>query len=64
MGRKLTFKQLKSEKGWPFCRQYTHELVKDGKIPPPEKAYPDAPPGALNVWDEDTWDQFQAAKDA
>jgi hypothetical protein len=58
--RKLTFKQLKSVKGWPFGRQHTAKLVRDGKIPAPEKAYPDAPSSALNVWDERTWDAFQS----
>ena len=58
MGRKLTFQKLKTEKGWPYGRQHTSRLVKEGKIPPPEKPYP----GALfNVWDEDTFDEFWAS---
>jgi hypothetical protein len=58
MGRKLTFKQLKPVKGWPFGRQHTSNLAKEGKIPPPEKAYPGASSSALNVWDESVWDAF------
>jgi hypothetical protein len=56
MGRKLTF--LKTEKGWPYSRQHTSRLVKNGKVPPPEKAYPG---GLVNIWDEDVFDAFQAS---
>src|SRR5262249_34677296 len=60
VGRKLLFHQLKTEKGWPFSRQYTDELVKAGKIPPPEKR-PGAKTGSRNFWDEDIWDRFHDA---
>jgi hypothetical protein len=53
MGRKLTFAQLKSEKGWPYGRQHTHKLVRDGHFPKPDKAYEG---GLINVWDEDVVD--------
>ena len=56
MGRKLTFPQLKSEKGWPYGRQHTHNLSVAGHFPRPHKAYEGA---LINVWDEDeierTW---------
>jgi hypothetical protein len=55
--RLLTFRELKAEKGWPHSRQYTAKLVKDGKIPAPRKR-PGG--GAINVWIEREWDQFQS----
>jgi len=57
MGRRLTFRQLQAEKGWPHSRQWTSKLAKKGKIPPPEKR-PGAGPQATNTWDEDVWDAF------
>jgi hypothetical protein len=57
MSRKLTFKQLKVEKGWPYSRQYTHRLIREGKIPRPKKR-PDG--GAINLWDEAEIDAFFA----
>jgi len=54
--RLLTFRELKSVKGWPHSRQYTSKLVKDGKIPVPKKR-PGG--GSLNVWSEAEWDAFQ-----
>jgi hypothetical protein len=53
MGRKLTFPQLKIEKGWPYSRQHTHKLVKRGRFPKPDKAYEG---GLINIWDEDVVD--------
>jgi hypothetical protein len=53
MARKLTFPQLKTEKGWPYSRQHTHKLVKAGRFPPPDKLYEG---GLVNVWDEDVVD--------
>ena len=55
MARKLIFPQLKSEKGWPYCRQHTHRLVQAKQFPAPEKLYPG---GLVNVWDEDVVDAF------
>jgi hypothetical protein len=61
MGRKLTFPQLKSEKGWPYSRQHTHRLVTAGRFPPPDKLYDG---GLLNVWDEDIVDAALASAPA
>lgn len=58
MGRKLTFKDLQTKKGWPYSRQHTHELVKEGKCPAPEKR-PGG--GLLNLWDESEWDAYYAS---
>lgn len=55
MGRLLTFRQLRTEKGWPHSRQWTGKLVKERKIPAPKKR----PGGSINVWDETEWDNFQ-----
>ena len=55
MGRLLTFRQLRTEKGWPHSRQWTGKLVKERKIPAPKKR----PCGSINVWDETEWDNFQ-----
>jgi hypothetical protein len=59
MGRKLTFPQLKSEKGWPYGRQHTHRLVVAGHFPRPHKPYEGA---LINVWDEDEIDAHLAAR--
>jgi hypothetical protein len=29
--RLLTFKMLKPEKGWPYSRQHTYRLIKEGR---------------------------------
>jgi hypothetical protein len=58
MGRKLTFPDLKTTKGWPYSRQHTHKLVKAGRFPAPDKLYEG---GLLNVWDEDMIDAHLAA---
>jgi hypothetical protein len=55
MGRKLTFRQLRVEKGWPHSRQWTNKLVKKGKMPAPKRR-PDG--GLLNLWDEDEFDAY------
>jgi hypothetical protein len=55
MGRHLTFKQLRTEKGWPHSRQWTNSLVRAKKIPAPKKR----PGGSVNVWDETEWDAYQ-----
>jgi len=55
VGRLLTFRQLRTEKGWPHSRQWTGKLVKERKIPAPRKR----PGGSINVWDETEWDAFQ-----
>jgi hypothetical protein len=55
MGRLLTFRQLRTEKGWPHSRQWTGKLVKEKKIPAPKKR----PGGSVNVWDETEWNDFQ-----
>jgi hypothetical protein len=55
VGRLLTFRQLRAEKGWPHSRQWTGKLVKERKIPAPKKR----PGGSINVWDETEWDNFQ-----
>src|SRR5262249_40624688 len=57
MSRMLTFRELKTEKGWPHSRQYTNQLVKRGKIPAPKKR-PGG--GSLNLWLESEWDQYQS----
>jgi predicted DNA-binding transcriptional regulator AlpA len=59
MARKLTFQQLKTEKGWPYSRQHTHKLVKARRFPPPDKLYEG---GLLNVWDEDAVDAHLAKR--
>ena len=55
--RLLTFRELKSVKGWPHSRQYTSKLVKDGKIPAPKKR---SGGGSINLWDEGEWDEYQS----
>ena len=57
-GPKLTFRDLKTKKGWPYSRQHTHKLVKAGRFPTPDKLYEG---GLLNVWDEDKIDTHLAA---
>jgi hypothetical protein len=57
MSRMLTFRELKSKKGWPHSRQYTTTLVKAGKVPPPRKRLGG---GSINLWVESEWDQFQS----
>ncbi len=52
-----TFETLKSERGWPYSRQHTHRLIKDGRFPPPKKA----PGGVLNIWSEDQIDRYYAS---
>jgi hypothetical protein len=59
MGRKLTFPDLKVQKGWPYSRQHTHTLVKAGRFPHPDKLYQG---GLVNVWDEDVIDAHFASK--
>jgi hypothetical protein len=59
MARKLTFQQLKIEKGWPYSRQHTHRLVAAGVFPQPGKLYDG---GLLNVWDEDVVDAHMASR--
>jgi predicted DNA-binding transcriptional regulator AlpA len=59
MGRKLTFPQLKTEKGWPYSRQHTHKLVAAGRFPRPDKLYEG---GLLNVWDEEVVDAHLAKR--
>jgi len=55
MARKLTFQDLKAQKGWPYSRQHTHRLIKAGLFPAPDKLYPGA---SLNTWDEDAIDAY------
>lgn len=57
MSRKLTFKDLKERKGWPYSRQHTHKLVAAGHFPAPDKLYEG---GLINVWDEKVVDAYLA----
>lgn len=59
MGRKLTFPELKTKKGWPYSRAHTHRLVASGRFPAPDKLYEG---GQTNVWDEDIIDAHLAAR--
>jgi hypothetical protein len=52
-----TFKTLRSERGWPYSRQHTQRLIKDGRFPKPRKA----PGGTLNLWTEEQIDNYLAS---
>jgi hypothetical protein len=49
-----TFKTLKSERGWPYSRQHTQRLIKNGRFPRPRKA----PGGTLNIWTDEQIDAY------
>ena len=57
--RVLTFKELKTKKGWPYTAVHTARLVKDGKIPKPFKSSDD---GGLNLWLESEIDAYLAGR--
>ena len=50
--RLLTFKRLKPERGWPYSRQHTYRLIKEGRFPRPKKF----PGSAINFWTDDQID--------
>jgi hypothetical protein len=60
----LTFRDLKTKKGWPYSRQHTDSLVRDGLFIRPTKI----PNGNLNLYSEAEYDAFVekrlAARDA
>ena len=35
--RQITMADLKAKKGWPYSRQHTYRLIKEGKFPRPIK---------------------------
>jgi predicted DNA-binding transcriptional regulator AlpA len=55
--RALTFKALKTERGWPYSRQHTQRLINAGRFPKPKKA----PGGVLNIWFDDQIDEYYAS---
>jgi len=58
--RVLTFKDLKTKKGWPYTAVHTQRLVKAGKIPRPFKSSDDG--GGLNLWLESVIDAYLAKR--
>lgn len=59
MSKRLTYRQLVDQKGWPYTRQHTDRLVKAGKFPRPIKAVEG---GSKNLWDEAEYDALMAAR--
>jgi hypothetical protein len=52
MTKQLTYRQLK-ERGWPFSRQHTDRLIKEGKFLRPFKAVEG---GKTNLWGEEEYE--------
>jgi len=54
----LTFRDLKTKKGWPFSRQHTDKLRRAGRFIQPTKA----PGGNINLYSEAEYDAFVAER--
>ena len=52
----LTFSDLKTRKHWPYSRETTWRMVKEGRFPKPFKMEG----GVRNLWLESTVDKFLA----
>ena len=56
----LTFRELKERKKWPYSREHTARLVKQGRFPKPFKM--GAGPSSHNMWRESDIDAYFAKR--
>jgi prophage regulatory protein len=54
----LTFQDLKERKRWPYTRQHTARMVKEGRFPRPFKMES----GGINLWLESEIDAWFAER--